>query len=179
MNKSAFKKPFIFSVIALFFCVSTAAAQFKNAGKLNVWTTGNVQRIYGNEEGLEVLCRVRVAKNDSFDRIVFEFAAGKPDYIIQYLPSNIYTSDAGDEKIKIAGKRFLQITLYVAGAFENMPCEIEDAPEKKLNFPSILQIENAGWFEGIRDYIVGVSGKKPFRVRELTNPSRLVVDFKH
>ncbi len=170
----------IFSLMVLFISTSTATAQFSNAGKLKVWTTQTVQRSYENEEGYEILCKVRVAKNKGFDRIVYEFAEGKPDYIIQYLPSNIYSSEAGDEKIKIAGKRFLQISLYISSSYgEDMPCELEDAPEGKLKFPTIMQVEDAGWFEGIRDYIIGVSAKKSFRVQELSNPSRLVIDLKH
>lgn len=179
MKKLKFNNCFIFSAIGLFFCVSAAAGQYKNAGQLNVWTTGVVQRKHDDEATSTSLCKVRVAKNKDYDRVVFEFDGGKPDYIIQYLPSNIYTSEAGDEKIKIAGNRFLVIYLYGMGIFEEMPCELESFPEGELDLPTVKQIEDKGRFEGIRDLLVGVKAKKTFRVQELLNPSRLVIDFTH
>lgn len=170
----------IFSII--FLAAISISAQFQNDGKLNVWTTENVQRSYWQdfeeEDIASALCKVRVAKQKGFDRVVFEFDGGKPQYVIQYLESNIYSTDGGDSNIKIAGDVFMVVNIYGMGMVEDMPCLLKSYPEKKLNFPSLMQIQEGVWFEGIRDFIIGVKGKKLFRVQELKNPSRLVIDFK-
>lgn len=155
-----------FGCFLLIAFVSTVIAQ-KNKGELNIWTTNIVQRNYDNLEGC--LSKVRIAKNKSFDRISFEFDGELNSYTIHYLPSNKY---AEGEKIRIAGKVFMQINLYAT------PCENENHPEGKLKFPMIQQM-TGGVFEGMQDYVVGVKTKTLYRVLELSNPSRLVIDFKH
>ncbi|CAN5403403.1 hypothetical protein BH20ACI1_BH20ACI1_18460 [soil metagenome] len=170
-----------FSIICL--AAISISAQFDNEGKLNIWTTEKVQRSYwqdfDDEDIAAALCRVRVAKHKGFDRVVFQFDDGKPQYVIGYLPSNIYSTEGGDHEIKIAGNVFMVVNIYGMGMVEDMPCLLKSYPEKKLNFPSLMQMQEGVWFEGIRDFIIGVKGEKPFRVQELRNPSRLVIDFKH
>ncbi|MBA3633281.1 MAG: hypothetical protein H0W58_10820 [Acidobacteria bacterium] len=174
-----FREKFAFCFLLLLVSAVSAAAQFQDEGKLNAWTTRIVQRKHESETVAESLCKIRVAKQKGFDRIVFEFDKGKPEYIIQYLPSNIYSSDAGDEEIKIAGKVFMQVSLYGMPQMEDLPCKLESYPKGKLKLRAVQQIDEEVWFEGIRDFLIGVKVKKPFRVQELTNPSRLVIDFKH
>ena len=50
--------------------------QFQDEGKLNVWTMRNVQRTRENEFVAESLCKIRVAGQKGFDRVVFEFDKG-------------------------------------------------------------------------------------------------------
>lgn len=166
MRRIDFNFCVIISVLVLLLSVSTVIAQ-KNQGKLNTWTNQLIQRNYDNLEGC--LSKVRVAKNKGFDRIVFEFEGEINSYSVYYLPSN---KDAEGEKITIAGKVFMNIDLY------GMPCETQDYPEGKLKFPIIQQI-SGGVFEGIQDFVIGVKAEKLYRVQELKNPVRLVIDFKH
>lgn len=166
-------------LLAIAFLAISIQAQFESEGKLNVWTTENVQRNHPTEDISQSVCKVRVAKNKGFDRVVFEFDSGKPEWVIQYLPSNIYPTEAGDKEIKIAGNVFMIISIYGMGAFDDLPCKLKRYPKNKLNFPTLMQIQQGFWSEGILDFLIGVKAKKPFRVRELTNPSRLVIDFKH
>ena len=85
----------------------------------------------------------------------------------------------GDRKIQIAGNVFMLVSIYGMGAFDEMPCKLGTYPKKKLNFPSLMQIQKGVWFEGIEDFLIGVKENTEFRVQELKNPSRLVIDFKH
>jgi hypothetical protein len=157
---------FLISLWILLFLTIPLMAQFKNVGKLNIWTTQEVQR---NHYDSGCLSKIRVDKNKGFDRIVFEFNGGLNGYTIYYLPSN---KDTEGEKITIAGNVFMQINLY------GSPCENENQPEGKLKLPIIQQIRG-GIFEGIQDFVIGVKAEKLYRVQELKNPSRLVIDFKH
>lgn len=171
-------KKMIFCFSIMFFAAISIHAQFEDEGKLNVWTTEKVQRNPETENTPYSVCKIRVAKQKGFDRVVFEFDDGKPQYVIQYLPSNIYQTEGGDREIKIAGNVFMVVNIYGIGV-DDPPCELKSYPKKKLNFPTLMQIQKAIWFEGIQDFLIGVKAKKPFRVQELSNPSRLVIDFKH
>lgn len=154
------------------------SAQFQNEGKLNTWTTEKVQRNPETDDTTYSVCKIRVAKHKDFDRVVFEFDGGKPQYVIQYLESNIYSTDGGDSEIKIAGNVFMLISIYSIGV-DDPPCKLKKYPKKKLDFPALMQIQSAIWFEGIWDFLIGVKENTEFRVQELSNPSRLVIDFKH
>jgi hypothetical protein len=144
-------------------------AQFEDEGKLNAWTTETVQRNPETDDASYSVCKIRVAKNKGFARVVFEFDDGKPQYIVQYLPSNIYSTEGGDHKIKIAGNVFMVVNIYKMGVDEK-PCELKNYPKKKLNFSALRQIREAAWFEGIQDFLIGVKAKKPYCIQELSNP---------
>ncbi|MCY7347809.1 MAG: hypothetical protein LH614_16545 [Pyrinomonadaceae bacterium] len=176
-------KKIVVCLVVILAAAISISAQFDNEGKLKIWTTEKVQRSYwqdfDDDDIAAALCKVRVAKHKGFDRVVFEFDDGKPQYVIQYLPSNIYPPEGGDREIKIAGDVFMVVSIYGMGMVEEMPCLLKSYPKKKLNFPFLMQIQHGVWSEGIRDFIIGVKGEKPFRVKELRNPSRIVIDFKH
>jgi hypothetical protein len=156
-----------------------ADAQFESEGKLNTWTTEKVQHNPETEDTTYSVCKIRVSKNKGFDRLVFEFDAGQPKYVIQYLPSDIYETEGGNHKIQIAGNVFMVVSIYSIGVDEPLPCKLKNYPKKKLDFPSLMQIRSGVWVYGIWDFLIGVSDKKPFRVTELRSPTRLVIDFKH
>ncbi len=158
--------------------VIVGQAQFQSEGKLNVWTTEKVQRNHETENYSTGLCKVRVSRNKGFDRVVFEFDRGKTDWVIQYLPSKVLPTEGGDREIKIAGNHFLVFFIYNFAVGDEMPCKLKTYPKEKLNFPVLMQIEEGGSFEGILDFMIGVKDRKPFRVKELRNPSRVVIDFK-
>lgn len=170
-------------IISIFTFIFTAAifvqAQFQSEGKLNSWTLKKIQRNYETEDYSTGLCKISVSQHKGFDRLVFQFDSGKSKYIIQYLPSNIYPTEAGDKKITIAGNYFLLLNIYNFAVGDEMPCKLKTYPQNKLNFAVLSQIKQGGWFEGIMDFMIGVKDKKPFRVIELRNPSRVVIDFKH
>lgn len=156
-----------------------AEAQFESEGKLKSWTTEKVQRNPETEDTTYSVCKLRVSKHKGFDRVVFEFDAGQPKYVIQYLPSDIYETDGRNSKIQIAGNVFMLVSIYNIGVDEPLPCKLKNYPKKKLDFPSLMQIQSGSWSYGIWGFLIGVKDKKPFRVQELRNPSRLVIDFKH
>lgn len=73
----------------------------------------------------------------------------------------------------------MQVSIYGKPHLEDLPCKLQSYEKGKLNLPAVRQINEKVWFEGIRDFLIGVKSKKAFRVQELANPSQLVIDFKH
>lgn len=111
--------------------------------------------------------------------LFLNLTAVSPITLFNSLPSNIYSTDGGDHIIKIAGKVFMVVNIYGMRQLDELPCELKDYPKGNLKFQTLQEIDEGVWFEGIKDLLIGVKSKKPFRVEELTNPSRLVIDFKH
>lgn len=107
MNKQ-FQSIFI-ALFSLIVFVSNISAQLglKNEGKLNIWTDKLVQRKHKESNGC--LFKIRVAKKNGFDRMVFEYKGGLNSYSFYYLPSDL---NAEGEKITIDGKVFMNIDLY-------------------------------------------------------------------
>ena len=175
------KKPGTFPlavVLSLFFC-GVVFSQFQNAGELNSWTSRSVARHHSETSAVRT---VRAARQKGFDRVVFEFDGPVPNYDIQYLKSSFYEGEGGRRRIRIAGSRFMQVTLSQIPVDEKQINFIEAKnfiPKGRLRLPAVAQIEQREFFEGVFDFVIGVKGTKLFRVTELTNPARLVIDFKH
>src|SRR5439155_24119979 len=115
------------------------------------------------------------------DRVVFEFDGPIASYSIEYLASRFYESESGRERIRIVGNAFVHVIFHIIPTDEKQLAlfQAKDfSPKGKLIMPSLLQIEDKGLFEGYYDFLLGISSRKVFRVTELTNPSRLVIDFK-
>lgn len=173
-------KPFL---IAAFFCTlvfSSATAQFPNAGKLSTWTTRAVARRHATDA--TYVRRIRVGRHQKFDRVVFEFSGSMPNYRVEYLKSRFYEDEGGTHRITIAGNVFMQVNLSVIPADEEqmrLRDQKDFIPKGRQKFRSVWELEETGLFEGYYDFLLGIRARKPFRVTELTNPLRLVIDFKN
>lgn len=170
-------------LVALCFCALNApqaAAQFPNNGKLNTWTTRVVSRRHATET--TYLRSVRVGRQQTFDRVVFEFSGAMPNYRVEYLKSRFYEDEGGTHRIKIAGNVFMEVNFSVIPADEEQMRLREQKdfiPIGRLKLRSVRELEEAGLFEGYYDFLLGISARKPFRVTELSDPLRLVIDFKN
>ena len=157
---------------ALTFSAQSATAQVKDE-----WTKKLVER---KKEGIATvtLRQVRAADQTDFDRVVFEFKDGEvPGYRIEYVPS---ITDTAGTAHKLFGKAFLRVDMNPAWAHSNetgAPSLSER--EKRVNLSTIIEFKQVEDFEGIVSYALGLSKRKPFRVTEMSNPARLVIDIKH
>jgi len=169
------------SLILIGLTASLAFAQFSDAGKLDTWTTRPVARQHSAQQTPYVRS-IRVAQHNDYDRVVFEFTGAMPNYNVEYLKSRFYEDEGGRHRIRIAGSAFIQVSLTQIPANDEQLKFSESknyVPEGRLKSPSVLQIEEAGLWEGNYDFLLGIRGRKPFRVSELDGPRRLVIDFKH
>ncbi len=146
------------------------------AGKLNVWTTAPVMR---NDNPSSSFREMRVAKQKGFDRVVFEFAGDVPNYNVRFEKPPI-TNYGGDD-LKMSGKAFVVVQFHIISYPENADVSklVLEIPRNKLRVPLVTEIKNSEWFEGYLSFAIGLKMRKPFRVQQLSNPARLVIDFKH
>ena len=182
MNKSKNNLRLASAAMFVLFALLSAPAQIDNVGTLNTWGIKPLSRIHAPVTKNPYIKSVRAAKQGDFDRVVFEFEGSVPNYRIEYLKSRIYESTAGRERLRLPGNVFLQINFFVITADEKQ-LQLSEAknfaPKGRLRMSTLQSVKDKELFEGYYDFLMGVSSRKPYRVTELSNPSRLVIDFKH
>jgi hypothetical protein len=164
-------------LLSIAFTVPAAAQLYENKGSVNAWTNKPVSR--GKKYENTGFVQVKVGKHTGYDRVVFEFKGDLPNYTVNYVKPPIWLGESG-EKVKISGKAFVEVSFYAVGTPESgdFPDELLEFPKEKLNLPIVNEIKMSNWWEGVLSLAVGLKAKKLYRVRELSNPARLVVDFK-
>jgi hypothetical protein len=122
---------------------------------------------------------VRLARQENYDRLVFEFADQVPGYTVGYRPLPA-TADGSGAPIPLPGATdMVLITLTPARAHrdENGTPTYTGPPTVKGNSVKVTEAKAAGDFEGHVTWVAGLRSKVPFRVLVLSGPPRLVVDF--
>jgi hypothetical protein len=140
-------------------------------------TTGPTEKQVAT--GQAELAVVRAASQAGFDRITFEFSGNTlPGYQIDYVtpPTTQCASGMG---VTIGGQALLLVKFRPARAHTEAGQATVTERELKPALPTIVEAEQTCDFEGLVSWGVGVSAKKGYRVTELQNPSRIVVDILH
>lgn len=172
------KKLFLVLTV-LVFATFSANAQMSDKGKFNVWSMSAFER---DNSGIELkdseaiyFSEARAGKQTGFERITFEFKGAIPSYSIEYV--NAFNA-TGEEPVKIAGKSFIDIVFRSLPMDEEGTKTLKNYPQGKLKFKLLQEIKLYEYFEGDCNFAVGLSGKRTFRVTQLQNPNRVVIDFK-
>jgi hypothetical protein len=156
----------------------TVSGQSAAATESPEWTKKLVER---KKEGIATvtLREVRAADQSEFDRVVFEFKETQvPGYRVEYVL--VPVMDESERVMRLAGKAFLRVDLNpaLAHSSETGAPSVKER-EKRLNLSTVIEFKQASDFEGIVSYALGLKKKQPFRVMEMSNPARLVIDIKH
>lgn len=125
-----------------------------------------------------VLTAIRSGTQPGFDRVVLELTGpGTPGWQAQY--ADAASRQGTGEAITPGGSAILDIT--VSGSA--IPKEGQaTVPAGQISTPGasvIKGVYNDGTFEGITHVVIGVDGKKPFRVFFVAAPPRVVIDVQH
>lgn len=129
------------------------------------------------------LTAVRVARQDRFDRVVFEFDAGPPGYRVAYVQRPV-TEDGSGREVTVEGAAVLEVRLKQASTArlsgENVvPTYTGPRRFRPVGTPAVAELVVTGDFEGVLTWTVGVRRRAPVKVTTLTGPSRVVVDVAH
>lgn len=141
------------------------------------WTAGIVKV---ERQGLKpvTLRAVREARHEGFDRVVFEFEGTQlPGYHFEYVDKPIIKCGSGDPT-EVAGQGWLQVRLTPAQAHEGGQPTVTER-ERKAGLPVIQELELTCDFEGEVTWVLGNASPNRYRVMELREPTRLVVDVRH
>jgi hypothetical protein len=122
---------------------------------------------------------LKLAAHDSYDRIVFDFATGIPDYTVEKAVPPL-TQDPSGLPMRVQGSSFLRIVLH--GGTTQLPAGGQSyggATSFTPHFAKLIDFQSAGDFEAVSSSYLGMSGDACVRVFTLTAPNRLVIDLQH
>jgi hypothetical protein len=126
-----------------------------------------------------VLRDVRTASQEGFDRIVFEFeGSAVPGYRVEYIDPPAIQCGSG-EPVEIAGAALLQVRLIPAQAHTDAGEATVQERERHPGLPVLQELESTCDFEAHVTWVLGLAERNRFRVQELPNPARLVIDIQH
>lgn len=153
-----------------------SAAASSPAAPARTWTAGitAVERSGAPAQ----LVDVRAARNEGYDRVVFELRETVPGYHIEYVDSPIRDCGAGDVR-SIAGDGWLEVRLYPAVAHTAAGAPTIAERERALTLPILRELELTCDFEAVVTWVLGVASPHRYSVLELNEPPRLVVDIEH
>ncbi len=129
-----------------------------------------------------ILQEVRTASHAGFDRVTFEFdGLNVPGYHIEYIDRPVRECGSG-HTVPVAGDGWLRVRLDPARAHEFIGERAETTVENRdrsYDYPVLRQLTLICDFEAQVEWVLGVSSPNSFRVLELHEPARLVVDVRH
>jgi hypothetical protein len=120
---------------------------------------------------------VRVSHQATYDRLVFEFAGpGTPSGAVAYSlatkhPNN-FTEDASGRPVQVAGSTAAQLTLRNATDVAPKPTQ-----DLRPGYPALVEVREIGNFEAVNNWAIGLNGTGCYRLRVLSSPARLVLDW--
>ena len=111
-----------------------------------------------------------------YDRIVFQFSGpvphvDAPRYVKQLI------ADPSGRPVTINGHAILQLTMRDIAQAHNDQGRLTAPTRIRYSLRNVREVVNAGDFEGVLTYGIGLNHKSQIRVFTLTNPSRVVVDI--
>jgi len=126
-----------------------------------------------------ILVDAAASLNEGFDRVILEFEGDElPGYHIEYVDRPIIQCGSGDV-IEIEGDGWLHVRLYPTHAHREtgQPSVIERRQKPGLSV--VRELTLVCDFEAQVEWVLGVSAPNRYRVMELTDPARLVIDVRH
>ena len=144
--------------------------------QLGGWTSGATDRVR-TMPGPVVLQDARVGVNQGFDRVVLEFLGGSvPGHRVEYVDRPVRECGSGDAT-RVAGDAWISITLRGTQAHNDRGQATVQQRERRLEMPVVREMEFTCDFEGVVQVVLGVASPNAYRVTELANPARLIIDI--
>ena len=155
----------------------TATAPQQQDSLPQEWTVG-ATRVRKQTPGVVVMRGLRVGVNQGFDRLVLDFGGDPiPAYVVEYVDEPMYQCGSGDP-VRLAGDATLAVTLHMAQAHDEAGRGTAGPRQRRLSMPVLRELVFTCDFEGEVQIAAGASAPNPYRVVELSNPSRLIIDIR-
>lgn len=120
------------------------------------------------------LVGIRAAHHPGFDRLVFEFRGGLPaSHRVRYVDRLI--ADGSGDTVPVAGRAILRVRFSDTRAHTSTGAPTVPA-RTAYALPNVMTTVQAGDFEGVVSYGVGLAKRTAFQVSTLHRPARIVVD---
>lgn len=141
------------------------------------WTAGIVERP-AVSSGVVLLTSVETGRHEGFDRVVFGFADGRlPGHHLEYVDRPVRRCGSG-EPVPLPGDGWLEVRLLDARAHteEGEATVARGGPTPDLGL--VRELALICDFEGRVTWVLAVASPNRYRVLQLREPARLVVDVR-
>jgi hypothetical protein len=129
--------------------------------------------------------RVALGRHEGFDRVVFQFRNAVPGYHVEYVRPPLHEDGSG-ARVRVEGDAFVVVRMEPASGFDVATGEGElvyTGASRIAGAPSgtsvVREVVRTGDFEAVLTWAIGLSDRVDFRVTELRDPARIVVDFRN
>jgi hypothetical protein len=123
------------------------------------------------------LTQVSAAHHYRHDQLVFQFRGGVPaKYSARYVSRVI--ADASGLPVNVVGSALLQVRFTPAAGHNEKGIVTYGAVQRTYALPEIIQVVNAGDFESVLNFGVGLAQKAPFQMYAQPRLGRVVLDVK-
>jgi hypothetical protein len=123
---------------------------------------------------------VRVARQEGFDRVVFELkgkVAGRPGWRVEYTDDP--RQDGSGDPVSVEGAEALSVVITGVGLpFDTGVPETTADPALPAGLGVVQDVQWSSNYEGQYTVFVGTRAKTPFRVFRLSDPARVVLDIR-
>jgi hypothetical protein len=123
------------------------------------------------------LVDIRAAHYPGYDRLVFEFAGGRPETAkVRWIKDP--RLDPSDKKAHVQGNAYLKVKFRGAMAHDpEPPAEPTFGPARRaFDLPNVAHVVLLGDYEGVVTFAVGLMKRQPIlKTIELSRPYRLVI----
>ena len=121
---------------------------------------------------------VRVARQEGFERVVLDFGNGSlPGYRVSYIDRPVRQCGSGNVE-PMPGDGWLEIKMVSAQAHDEQGRPTAAPRIRRPNLPNMKQLTLTCDFEADLVFVAAVLSPNDYRVLELTDPARLVVDIR-
>jgi hypothetical protein len=121
------------------------------------------------------LTTLRAGRHAGYDRVVFQLDGPIPYYSVRYVP--VVRLDGSGHPLRLRGAAFLEVVVRAPTHDEHYR-PVLSPTRLRPDFPTLREVNAPSSFEGQTTAGIGVSYRAPFRVLELANPTRIVIDLK-
>ena len=126
------------------------------------------------------LTDVQVTTEEGFDRVTFVYAEDSIPGLAVRSAQPPFTEDPSGNPIEVAGAPVYQVTI-IGGTM--MAADGSSTYTGSMNFEpgfeQIVQLVEAGDFEAVNTWYLGVNGSRCLRAFPLADPTRIVIDVQH
>jgi hypothetical protein len=162
-------------------CTSgAAAADSASVSKVRAHQWSTEKRVVTRSPATApVVTGIRVGHHTKFDRIVVDLVGSAPGYRVRYVKT--LHRDPSGKAVNLLGAHQLRIVLSPANGHDIITgtSTLTTPNRVKWRLDEVRETRVIGDFEAVFSVGVGVANKTPFRVKTLSNPTRIVVDVHH
>jgi len=144
---------------------ASALPPFTTAAKTSA-SSGGQAEVFGGSAGCHA----------GFDRFVLRARSATPGYDVRYV--NQIVRDGSGTPVALEGTKRIRVLVrdargHTTGGTNLLPSTLTP------HCSNLRQLKNAGDFEGLVTFGLGLRRKTGFRVFRLTGPTRIVIDVQH